>query len=382
MIYLDNAATSFPKPESVYRAMDECARTSLGNPGRSGHRMAVESERSVARGRQLLCELLHGEHPDRFVFTLNGTDSLNMAVKGVLRSGDHVVTGVLEHNSLRRPLRRLEADGVISLTMVGCDRDGFYRVDEVAAAIGPQTRLVALSHASNVFGTIQPIKEIGRLCRERDVLFLVDAAQSAGVLHMNLNRLPIDLWCAPGHKSLYGPTGVGVLYVGPRAEIGPWREGGTGRDSGDDLHPTRLPHSLEAGTPNVLGIVGLSAGIQAILEADPVTILEKERRWADQLRRELREINGVRLYGPVDGSDTVGIVAFAADWLEPMNLGAILDEAFQIAVRPGLHCSPTAHQAMGTFPDGLVRVSFGQFNGQQDVERFVEAIATIAGEVA
>src|SRR5919201_681708 len=237
MIYLDNAATSFPKPESVYQALDHFARTDLANPGRAGHKMALAAERTLDDCRTLLNEFFHGEGPERFVFTLNCTDALNMAFKGVLAEGDHVITTDLEHNSVSRPLRQMELDG-----------------------------LIALTHASNVLGTVQPAAEVGRLARERDLLFLVDAAQTAGVLPIDVRALHIDLLAFPGHKSLLGPTGTGALYVGPRAPVRAWREGGTGGDSSSETPPTLFPYFLEGGTPNVLGVAGMSAGIKYVQE--------------------------------------------------------------------------------------------------------------------
>src|SRR5262245_22347922 len=225
-IYLDNAATSFPKPESVYQAMDTFARQSLANPGRAGHKMALAAERALDDCRHLLNQFFHGKEPERWIFTLNGTDALNMAFKGVLQAGDHVITSNLEHNSVSRPLRAMELAGHITLTRLEADGEGTLDPDAVRKAITPRTRLVALTHASNVLGTVQPIVEIGRLARERDLLFLVDAAQTAGVLAIDVHAMHIDLLAFPGHKSLLGPTGTGALYVGPRAHVDPWREGG------------------------------------------------------------------------------------------------------------------------------------------------------------
>src|SRR5581483_4739448 len=247
MIYLDNAATSFPKPEAVYRALDAFARTQLANPGRAGHKMALAAERALDDCRHLLNQLFHGKEPERFVFTLNCTDSLNMAFKGALGDGDHVVTTDLEHNSVSRPLRALELAGRITLTRVRADKGGTIDPDDVRRAITRQTRLVALTHASNVLGTVQPIAEVGRICREHDLLFLVDAAQTAGVLPIDVQEMNIDLLAFPGHKPLLGPTGTGALYVGPRARLRPWREGGTGGDSSSETQPREFPYYLEGG---------------------------------------------------------------------------------------------------------------------------------------
>src|SRR5918911_2657148 len=268
MIYLDNAATSFPKPEAVYQALDRFARESLANPGRAGHKMALAAERALDDARHLLNQFFNGEAPERFVFTLNCTDALNMAFKGVLVDGDHVITTDLEHNSVSRPLRRMELDGRITLTRVRADGGGTIDPDDLRRAVTPRTRLIALTHASNVLGTVQPIAEVGRLARERGLLFLVDAAQTAGVVPIDVQALNIDLLAFPGHKSLLGPTGTGALYVGPRASLRPWREGGTGGDSASETQPRELPFLLEGGTPNVLGVAGLAAGVRYLLEQE------------------------------------------------------------------------------------------------------------------
>src|SRR5262245_27090894 len=266
MIYLDNAATSFPKPEAVYQALDRFARSDLANPGRAGHKMALAAERALDDARHLLNQLFHGEGPERFVFTLNCTDALNMAFKGVLRDGDDVITSDLEHNSVSRPLRQMELDGRIALTRLKCDGGGTIDPEAIRQAVTPKTRLIALTHASNVLGPIEPIAEVARIARERDLLFLVDAAQTAGVVPIDVQALHIDLLAFPGHKSLLGPTGTGALYVGPRAKVRAWREGGTGGDSASETQPRDFPYFLEGGTPNVLGVAGLVAGIQYVEE--------------------------------------------------------------------------------------------------------------------
>src|SRR3954468_16367270 len=266
MIYLDNAATSFHKPESVYQALDRFARSDLANPGRAGHKMALAAERALDDCRHLLNQLFHGKEPERFVFALNATDALNMAFKGVLADGDHVITTDLEHNSVSRPLRALELAGRITLTRVPADGGGTVDPDAVRRAVTPRTRLVALGHASNVLGTVQPVAEVGRIAREHDLRLLVDAAQTAGVLPIDVQAMHIDLLAFPGHKSLLGPTGTGALYVGPRVDVRAWREGGTGGDSSSETQPTQFPYFLEGGTPNVLGVAGLAAGVRYVTE--------------------------------------------------------------------------------------------------------------------
>src|SRR6516164_810341 len=373
MIYLDNAATSFPKPETVYQALDRFARSELANPGRAGHKMALAAERALDDCRHLLNQSFHGKGPERFVFTLNGTDALNMAFKGVLADGDHVITSDLEHNSVSRPLRALELAGRITLTRVRADGGGTIDPDAVKKALTPRTRLVALTHASNVLGTVQPIAAVGRVVRETDALFLVDAAQTAGVLPIDVQALGIDLLAFPGHKGLLGPTGTGALYVGPRVRLRPWREGGTGGDSASETQPPELPYHLEGGTPNVLGVAGLAAGIDYVVERGVESIHSHEVRLCKRLREQLQETAGVEVFGHADSSRRVGTLSFRAKALPATEIGGILDQAFQIAIRPGLHCAPYVHRAIGTFPDGTVRVSPGPFSTEAEVDRLCEA---------
>ncbi|QDU61872.1 putative cysteine desulfurase [Planctomycetes bacterium Pan216] len=379
MIYLDHAATSFPKPEAVHDAMQQFARTMMGNPGRGGHSLAVASEDAIARTRRQLREFFNADDANRFVFTLNATDSMNMAIKGLLRTGDHVVTGVLEHNSVRRPLRGLVDRCGVRVTTVGCGEEGTYSLEELKEAIETNTRLVALTHASNVLGTVQPIEEIGAICREHGVLFMVDAAQTAGAWPIDLRELPVDLLACSGHKALLGPPGVGVLYVGARCGLEPWREGGTGGRSLDPLQPTELPAALEAGTPNVLGIVGLSAALDHLRSVGAEEIQRREREHRRQLRGSLKALPGVQVY-PEEDSDGLAVVAFRADWLPVAELAALLDSAFGIAVRAGLHCAPGVHKRFDTLPDGLVRVSAGALTRESDLESFAESMSQLAGE--
>lgn len=379
MIYLDNAATSFPKPESVYQTLDHFARHDLANPGRAGHKMALAAERTLDDARHRLNQFFHGQAPERFVFTLNCTDALNMAFKGVLRPGDHVITTDLEHNSVSRPLRQMELDGRITLTRLRCDGSGTIDPDAVRQAVTPRTRLIALTHASNVLGTVQPIADVGRIAREHDLLFLVDAAQTAGVVPIDVQALFIDLLAFPGHKSLLGPTGTGALYVGPRAQIGAWREGGTGGDSASETQPKEFPYYLEGGTPNVLGVAGLVAGLQYIEQQGIDPIRAHEVALTERLWRRLDELGGFQVFGHRDPARRVGTLSFRSAALPAAELGGILDQAFNIAIRPGLHCAPYIHRTMGTFPEGTIRVSPGPFNTEADIDQLVAALAEIVG---
>src|SRR6516225_5982430 len=315
MIYLDNAATSFPKPEAVYQALDRFARRDLANPGRAGHKMALAAERALDDARHLLNQLFHGEAPERFVFTLNCTDALNMAFKGVLDEGDHVVTSDLEHNSVSRPLRAMEKDGRIGLTRIRADGEGYLDPDDVRRAITPRTQLVALTHASNVLGTVQPVAEVGKIARDHELLFLVDAAQTAGVVPIDVQAMNIDLLAFPGHKSLLGPTGTGALYVGSRTQVRAWREGGTGGDSSSETQPREFPYFLEGGTPNVLGVAGLAAGIKWVQEQGLDSTREHEAALCERLWRRLDEMGSFEVFGHRDMARRVGTLSFRSEVL-------------------------------------------------------------------
>jgi cysteine desulfurase / selenocysteine lyase len=375
--YLDNAATSFPKPEAVYQAMDRFARSSLANPGRAGHKMALAAEHALDDGRHRLNHFFNGRGPDRFVFTLNCTDALNMAFKGVLQPGDHVITTDLEHNSISRPLRAMEIANHITLTRVKADASGTVDPDAIRKVVTPKTRLLAIGHASNVIGTVQPIAEIGAVARERDILFLVDCAQTAGVLPIDIQAVHIDLLALPGHKGLMGPTGTGALYVSPRVKIKEWREGGTGGDSSSETQPKEFPYYLEGGTPNVLGVAGLSAGIQWVESEGLDKIRAHEVGLTERLWRQFDELPGVEVFGHRDFGRRVGTISFRSEALPAADLGGILDQAFDIAIRPGLHCAPYTHRALGTFPDGTVRVSPGPSSTDADIDRLVGALREI-----
>ena len=380
MIYLDNAATSFPKPEGVYVALDRFARTSLANPGRAGHAMALAAEHALDDARHRLNRFLNGRDPKRFVFTYNGTDSLNIAIKGVLDAGNHVITTDLEHNSVSRPLVAMANAGFITLTQLPSDGGGTVDPDVVRAAITSKTRLVAITHASNVLGTVQPIEEIGRICREFDrVLFLVDAAQTIGVVPIDVQAQCIDLLAFPGHKCLFGPTGTGALYVGPKAKVRPWREGGTGGDSSTPTQPSEYPYYLEGGTPNVLGIVGMIAGLDFVEAETPAKLRAHELALCERLRERLLAIGGFQIAGHADSTRRVATMSFQSEILSATELGGVLDQSFAIAVRPGLHCAPYIHRSFGSYPDGLVRVSPGPFTTEAEIDQLADALQEITG---
>jgi cysteine desulfurase family protein len=390
MTYLDNAATSFPKPPEVHERASAFIQSLGANPGRGGHRLAAGASRMVEDTRLALARLVNaGATPERVVFAHNGTDALNMAIKGVLadrRRPDtpavpHVITSVLEHNSVSRPLEQLAADGTIALTRVHSSADGFVAPGDVAAAFTRDTRLVAITHASNVLGSVQPIGGIGAAVRERGgghAFFLVDAAQTIGVEPIDVDAAHIDLLAFPGHKALLGYPGTGGLYVAPHVDLAPWREGGTGGDSKHPVQPAEFPHHLEGGTHNTIGIASLGAGLAFIETTGREVIRAHETALAARLLDGLAQIAGVTVHGPGAGQARVATVAFSVAGYASQDVGAILDTPFDIAVRAGLHCAPYCHQQVGTYPDGAVRASCGYFNTDADVDALLEALSQIA----
>lgn len=377
MRYLDHAATSYPKPPAVLEAMAEAIQQ-IGNPGRAGHGLSLAAGTIVSQTRRELAGLIGARDPRQIVLAFNGTDALNIAIKGLIQPGDHVISGVLEHNSVLRPLSGLAASGV-ETTFLDCDDSGYYDSQSLDAAVRPNTRLVALSLASNVLGTVQPVEEIGAWCRQRGIPFLVDAAQGLGTIHVDVKSMNIDLLAAPGHKGLLGPTGTGFLYVASGIDLRPFREGGTGSQSEDPRQPQQMPERLEAGTANVLGMAGLLAGIERVSRED---MSASELNLSQSLALGLEAISGIRLLIPVGERKRIGIVSFVADWCPPDELATILDQSFGIAVRAGLHCAPKAHERVGTLPGGAVRVSFGWNSTQADVDALLTALAQIQSEMA
>lgn len=380
-IYLDNAATSWPKPDGVYRAVDHYLRE-LGAPaGRGAYREAAEVERLIGDARRRVAELIGTGEPQRIVFTQNGTDSLNLALHGLLRSGDHVVTSVVEHNSVLRPLRWLEEHRGVQVTRVACGRDGIVDVDDLRAAITSNTRLIALVHASNVTGAIQPVEQVGALAREHGLIFLIDAAQSLGHLAIDVRRCGAHLLAAPGHKGLLGPLGIGVLYVAPGMEeqLEPLRQGGTGTSSDQDRQPETLPDKYESGNLNAAGIVGLGAGLAYLAERTIEDVRRHDVHLCQRLLAGLKSIDGVTIYGPEDPDHKLGVVSISIKGYDPREAAALLDSGWSIQTRAGIHCAPLMHNALGTTAaGGTLRFSLGAFNTEADVAAALEAIAEIA----
>jgi cysteine desulfurase / selenocysteine lyase len=376
-IYFDNAATSWPKPEAVHAALGDYFGDAGGNPGRSGHRMSIAAARVVETAREALAELFHAHDPSRIVFTQNATHALNLALYGLLHPGDHVVTTSFEHNSVMRPLRHLQTLG-IDLTVVDCARDGSISPDRLRGAIRPDTRLLVTTHGSNVIGTVAPIDAIAQLARDRGLLYLVDASQTAGAIPIDVQNIGLDLLAFSGHKGLLGPTGTGGLYVREGVSLVPLMRGGTGSDSTHEIQPEFLPDVYESGTLNVAGIAGLAAGVRFLLETGIERVLAHERALVARFLAGAVGIPGVDVYGSRDAALQCGVVAFNVANAVPSEVGLILDQSFGIMARTGLHCAPSAHRTLGTFPTGTVRFGFGWFNTPAEVDAALEALRKIA----
>ena len=380
MIYFDNAATSWPKPPQVKEAMNRFMEEVGANPGRSGHFRSIEAARVVFETREALSVLFHVKDSSRIVFTLNATESINLALKGLLKSGDHVITSSMEHNSVMRPLRDLEKKGV-ELSILPCSKEGMLDSHEVEGKIQSHTRMIVLNHASNVTGTLLPIKEVGKIARAHDLLFLVDAAQSAGSYPLDVEKDGIDLMAFTGHKSLYGPQGTGGLVVGERInekEMIPLKQGGTGSRSEFEEQPDFLPDCFESGTPNGVGLAGLLAGVQFILGKGVEQIRQNEMALVSKLIRGLGNIPRVKLYGPQLQEDRVPTVSFTFTHLTPSKGALRLEKEFGILCRPGLHCAPAAHHTLGTFPEGTIRFGLSVFNTEAEVETALQAVSRIS----
>jgi cysteine desulfurase family protein len=380
MIYLDNPATSWPKPSQVKEAMMKFMEEIGANPGRSGHRLSIKAARILYETREALSTLFHIKDPSRIVFTLNATESLNLALKGLLKPGDHVITSSMEHNSVMRPLRDLEKKGV-ELTIIPCSSNGTLDPGDVEKKIQTNTRMITLNHASNVIGNLFPIREVGWIARKHNLLFLVDAAQSAGVFPLDVEGDGIDLLAFTGHKSLYGPQGTGGLVIGERVkekEMIPLKQGGTGSRSEFEEQPDFLPDRFESGTPNGVGIAGLLAGIQFVLRRGVEQIRQHEIGMIKKLIKGLKEIPRIRLYGPENQKDRIATLSFNLPPLSPSEVAFRLEKQFGILCRPGLHCAPAVHRTIETFPEGTVRFGLSVFNTEDEIEAVIQAVALIS----
>ncbi|MGD0623647.1 MAG: aminotransferase class V-fold PLP-dependent enzyme [Thermodesulfobacteriota bacterium] len=378
IIYLDNAATTFPKPREVLERMIDLYAAKGVSPGRGGYDLALEAEELVSDARQRLCQFFGGDDPDRVIFSSNATDALNLVIQGVVKPGGHVVSSQLEHNSVLRPLHHLQEKGLIEYDLVPFDGAGFIDPDDIARAIRPQTQFVVLTHASNVLGTIQPMEAIGAVCRERGVPLIIDTAQSAGVIPINISKWGISALVFTGHKSLLGPTGIGGLILSRGFDVQTTRFGGTGIDSQELIHTQTYPHRLEAGTINIMGVLGLMAGLDFLAAQGIEAIRQKEQALARRLWEGLAELNKVKLYGVDPMEQRLGVVLTNIEGMIPADVGAILDGDFGIATRVGLHCAPLVHRSLGTGRAGGVRFSVGPFNTEKEIDRAVEAMSVIS----
>jgi len=379
-IYLDNAATTFPKPLAVPEAIYDYIVNNGGTSGRGSYEKAIIADGLVYQTRKKLAKLFNHNDPKTVVFTSSVTESLNLALQGILKPGDHVVTSSLEHNAVWRCLKTLERDLGIYISMVPATEQGETDISDVEAAITPDTKVIVFTHASNVLGTIQPIGEIGALARKHNILFLVDAAQTAGVIPIDVQAQNIDLLAFTGHKSLLGPMGTGGLVVNCNAKIDPLISGGTGGDSAYEYQPDYYPNHLEAGTMNVSGIIGLGAAL-AFLETEGLeTIRHKEDTLMDYALNVLSEVPGIEIYGPRDSSKTVGVIPFNITGHVPEEIAFYLDQECHVMIRSGLHCAPSAHRLIGTVSRGTCRIGIGYFNETADIDTLVNGLKSYLKE--
>jgi cysteine desulfurase/selenocysteine lyase len=377
--YLDNAATTFPKPPAVLQSSVTFCTAACVNPGRATYDLAVEAEMMLENARRKLTRLFGGTDPNRLVFGSNATDALNLAIFGTLNKGGHAVTTRLEHNSVLRPIAHCVDDFGAEATHVPFDSAGYVDPDDIRRAIRPDTRLVVVNHGSNVLGTVQPVGEIGTICREAGVTFCIDAAQTAGVIPIDMQAMNADIVAFTGHKSLLGPVGVGGLCIGEGVEIARTRGGGTGVKSAERLHPEEYPYRLEFGTPNTMGIAGLAAGVEYIETLGGVEqIHRREMELARILWEGLRDTEGVRLYGADSLERRTPVFAFNIEGLDPVEAGTRLDVDFHVACRVGLHCAPLVHESIGTAPRGTIRFSIGPLTEETDVRAGLEAARALA----
>ena len=378
MIYLDNAATSFPKPERVYREMDRCMREYCANPGRGGHIMSNKAGEAVMKARETICSFFNFSNPLQMCFTKNATEALNIAIKGSLLQGDNVITTSMEHNSVIRPLKTLERDGVISLTIVRANEFGEISAESIKELITPSTKLIACTLSSNVNGSIMPFKEIGEAARKAGVLFLLDASQGAGTIKIDMEEMFIDMLAFPGHKCLLGPQGTGALLVREGIMLKPILQGGTGSNSENMFQPDFMPDALESGTINTPGIIGLGYGIDFINSCGRDSIKQYKNFLFERLYNGVSDISCIRIYSrPVNNS---GVFAINIAELDSNEVCYILDRRYGIETRAGLHCAPMAHETIGTLGRGVVRFSVGCFNTIEEIDQTIKAINEIANK--
>jgi cysteine desulfurase family protein len=377
MIYLDNAARTFPKPEAVYNAMMDCMKNYCANPGRAGHKLAMKAAREIYDTRENIAKLFNIDNPMNIVFTNNATDSLNLAIKGVVNKGDHIITTSMEHNSVIRPIKALEKIGVEN-TIVQCDEQGFLNVDDLENAIKPNTKLIVTTHASNVCGTLIDIKSISEITTKHNILYLIDASQTVGVYDIDLKAIKADMLAAPGHKGLLGPQGTGILYIREGLNIDIFKEGGTGSRSEDLFQPDLLPDKYESGTHNTPGIVGLNEGVKFIFKDGIDKIKEHEEELCKYMLERLDEVPNIKIYGPKDANKRASVISINIGNMDSGEITFLLDSEYDIATRSGIHCAPLAHKTLGTLEQGAVRFSIGYFNTKEEIDKAITALKQIA----
>ncbi|MGL5756345.1 MAG: aminotransferase class V-fold PLP-dependent enzyme [Paraclostridium sp.] len=380
MIYLDNAATTFPKPRQVYEAVLDCMENYGANPGRAGHKLAMRAGREIYECRENIAKLLNVTNPMSIIFTHNATDSLNLAIKGVVKSGDHIITTSVEHNSVIRPIKALEKKGIEN-TIVKCDKYGQLNPEDIKKAIKPNTKLIVTTHASNVCGTIIDIESVGSIAKENNILYLVDASQTLGVYDVDVQKINVDMIAAPGHKCLLGPQGTGILYIREGIDVNILKEGGTGSNSEELFQPNMMPDRYESGTHNTPGLAGLNAGVKFVLETGIDKIREHEEQLCEYMLKKLKEVPDIKIYGPMDSKKRAAVISINIGDIDSGELTFILDDMYDIETRSGIHCSPLAHETLGTLRQGTVRFSLGYFNTEEEIEKTVEALKEIGKEI-
>lgn len=373
-IYLDNAATSFPKPKEVATAVYDFMVNNGTSSGRGSYKKAMQSDYIVYECRKLIGKLFNFDNPKKVIFTSNVTDSLNIAMRGILKENDHVITSSLEHNAVWRCLKTLERDINIKIDTVECSKDGITNPQDIKKYIKKDTALIVFTQASNVLGTIQPIREIGAIAREHNIPFLVDSAQSAGAMKIDVKEDNIDILAFTGHKSLLGPMGTGGLIINTNIDIKPLKAGGTGGDSAYEYQPDYYPNHLETGTSNVSGIAGLREAIKFLNKEGIENIHNKEKELTKYALEKLETVKDIEIYGPKDCEKMLSVISFNIKDKRPEDVGSILDQKYDIMLRAGLHCAPTAHSVIGTKERGTLRIGLGYFNEKEDIDKLVEAL--------
>ena len=373
-IYLDNAATSFPKPKEVATAVYDFMVNNGTSSGRGSYKKAMQSDYIVYECRKLIGKLFNFDNPKKVIFTSNVTDSLNIAMRGILKENDHVITSSLEHNAVWRCLKTLERDINIKIDTVECSKDGITNPQDIKKYIKKDTALIVFTQTSNVLGTIQPIREIGAIAREHNIPFLVDSAQSAGAMKIDVKEDNIDILAFTGHKSLLGPMGTGGLIINTDIDIKPLKAGGTGGDSAYEYQPDYYPNHLETGTSNVSGIAGLREAIKFLNKEGIENIHNKEKELTKYALKKLETVKDIEIYGPKDCEKMLSVISFNIKDKRPEDVGSILDQKYDIMLRAGLHCAPTAHSVIGTKERGTLRIGLGYFNEKEDIDKLVEAL--------